>query len=101
MITIRRFPVELACWVAALGCLAVTNPVASHFTLCPLSNLGFTWCPGCGLGHSVSALLHGNIQSSLQYHWFGIPATGILAYRIWHLSKSFFQSLNLKTNYES
>ncbi|RYD72588.1 MAG: dienelactone hydrolase family protein, partial [Sphingobacteriales bacterium] len=26
---------------------AFTNPAASHFSFCPLANLGITWCPGC------------------------------------------------------
>lgn len=82
------FPLELICWTGALLLLATTNLQGHHFTFCPLANLGISWCPGCGLGHSVSSLLHGQIQSSLQQHWLGIPALGILGYRIVSLIKN-------------
>jgi hypothetical protein len=79
---------ELVFWVTGLICLAFTNPGSqSHFTLCPLKLLGFKWCPGCGLGHSISFLFHGNIKSSLHAHWLGIPALGIILYRIYVLAK--------------
>jgi Protein of unknown function (DUF2752) len=84
---------ELAFWVAALTCLAFTNPTnQSHFTLCPLRLLGFKWCPGCGLGHSISFLFHGDIKSSFRAHWLGIPALAIIIYRIYVLAKLRFGS---------
>jgi hypothetical protein len=79
---------ELVFWVLALIALAVSNPAApGHFTLCPLSLLGFTWCPGCGLGHSIAFLFHGDIKSSFHAHWLGIPALIILLYRIYQLGR--------------
>jgi len=82
---------ELIFWVAALLCLALTNPSSqSHFTLCPLKLMGLTWCPGCGLGHSMSYLFHGQVSASFHAHWLGIPAVGIILYRITQLfSKAF------------
>ncbi|HVW95597.1 MAG TPA: DUF2752 domain-containing protein [Mucilaginibacter sp.] len=78
---------ELAFWVAALTSLALTNPGnASHFSLCPLKMLGITWCPGCGLGHSISFLFHGDIKSSFHAHWLGIPALFVILYRIYTLA---------------
>jgi len=79
---------ELAFWVAGLICLALANPTnQSHFTLCPLKLLGFKWCPGCGLGHSISFLFHGDIKNSFHAHWLGIPALGIILNRIYVLAK--------------
>jgi hypothetical protein len=79
---------ELVFWVAALLSLAITNPTdETHFTLCPLKLLGFKWCPGCGLGHSVSFLLHGNLHGSLHSHWLGIPAVIIIFHRIYVLGR--------------
>jgi len=79
---------ELAFWVAALISLAFTNPTSeAHFSFCPLKMLGFTWCPGCGLGHSISFLFHGDLKSSFHVHWLGIPAVLIISYRIYTLSK--------------
>ncbi|MEJ6981139.1 DUF2752 domain-containing protein [Pedobacter sp. P351] len=63
-----------------------------HFSLCPLSNLGFPWCPGCGLGRSITSVFHGDLKSSFEYHWFGIPALLILLHRIFVLSKKYFLS---------
>ncbi|WP_245681362.1 DUF2752 domain-containing protein [Arcticibacter eurypsychrophilus] len=50
--------------------------------MCPLANLGLTWCPGCGLGRSIASILHGNLSQSFHYHWFGIPGLLILISRI-------------------
>jgi hypothetical protein len=78
---------ELICWSAGLLSLALSDPSAeTHFSLCPLKMMGISWCPGCGLGHAVGWLLHGNIQNALHAHWLGIPALIILSYRIFVLS---------------
>lgn len=77
---------EAVLWLFALLYLAVSNPfIESAFTLCPLKNLGFQYCPGCGLGRSVSFLLHGELAQSLQSHILGIPATMILLFRAFSL----------------
>jgi Protein of unknown function (DUF2752) len=49
--------------------------------------MGITWCPGCGLGHSIAFLLHGDIRNSFHAHWLGIPALVIILYRIYDLVK--------------
>ena len=91
---IRKCPLELIVWSGAIFILAISYPnISSHFTICPIENLGFSWCPGCGLGRSVSYLMHGDITSSLKQHWFGIPAFGILIYRIVHLFNKFLLNL--------
>ena len=50
--------------------------------ICPIrENLGIP-CPGCGLSRSVTALLHGDLKTSLDFHAFGplfLLAFGILA----------------------
>lgn len=94
---LRQIPVELIIWTTALILLALDEPqkshVQNHFTFCPLANLGVSWCPGCGLGRSITNLLHGNIKESIEQHWFGIPALLILLYRIWVLIR---QRIGLK-----
>lgn len=81
-----RIPLELICWIAAFVFLGVAKPAVYHeglhFTFCPLANLGMSWCPGCGLGRSITHFFHGNIRESIQYHWLGIPAVLIISYRI-------------------
>jgi Protein of unknown function (DUF2752) len=89
---------ELVFWISAMVSLAITNPAGpEHYSLCPLKAMGITWCPGCGLGHSISWLFHGDISNSLHAHWLGIPAAAVIFYRIHTLitqrltdNKSFF-----------
>ena len=96
---IKSFPLELFFWVLALILLATANPHEHHFTFCPLANLGITWCPGCGLGRSITALFHGDVSASFSYHWFGIPSLILITYRIYQLTKQLFnkqKGFNLK-----
>ncbi len=86
---IKSIPLELFFWVTALVLLATNNVHEHHFTLCPLANLGFEhWCPGCGLGRSISHILHGEFVLSFREHWFGFPALLIILYRIYRLIKN-------------
>lgn len=83
---LARIPLELIFWITALILLGTAKPtnhhLVDHFTFCPLSNMGLSWCPGCGLGRSVTQLLHGNLNESLHFHWLGIPAVLVICYRI-------------------
>lgn len=92
---VKNFPLELLFWAIALLLLATANPNMHHFTLCPLANLGFNWCPGCGLGRAITALFHGNVTASFRLHWFGIPAVLLIVHRICQLSKQLVNN-NLK-----
>ncbi|WP_106292418.1 DUF2752 domain-containing protein [Arcticibacter pallidicorallinus] len=79
--------IELAFWVTALCLLAFADLDSTpHLSLCPLANSGWHWCPGCGFGRSLIAILHGNFIRSLDYHWFGLPGMLILFHRIVSLS---------------
>ncbi len=86
----KQVKLELIFWISGLIILLSIDPSVHHFTLCPLENLGFSWCPGCGLGRSIAHLFHGNIQESFNLHWFGIPALGIILQRVFQLSKQQF-----------
>ncbi|MBY0543601.1 MAG: DUF2752 domain-containing protein [Sphingobacteriaceae bacterium] len=94
---IKSFPIELVFWLVALVLLATASPHEHHFSLCPLANLGFDWCPGCGLGRSITALFNGDINASFAQHWFGIPALLLIAHRIYQLTNQLFnKEINLK-----
>ena len=93
MSNIKSFPLELVFWILALVLLATADPDTHHFSLCPLANLGVDWCPGCGLGRSISALFQGEVKESLNFHWFGLPALMVIVYRIVTLS-----TLTIKRN---
>ena len=91
-------------WIVSLIYLAsFTESNQQHFTICPLSNLGFEHCPGCGLGKSISLILHGNIFESFDFHLLGIPALIIILFRISQLIKInyliHFKSLNKGVNH--
>lgn len=85
---------ELFFWIAALIML-YTADMHSDFTLCVPSNLGFKNCPGCGLGHSITAIMHGDIMLSWQYHVLGIPALFILLLHIGKLTKRFITNIKI------
>ncbi|WP_218625333.1 DUF2752 domain-containing protein [Mucilaginibacter sp. dw_454] len=98
MIRFLKNNFELLFWIAAIVALAATNPsAASQYTLCPLKLMGVTWCPGCGIGHSISWLLHGNLIKSWHAHWFGVPALLIISYRIFVLGRRALRPENVYT----
>ena len=83
---IIRLPLEAMVWILGLMLLALYDPFQQeHMTLCFFNNLGFTYCPGCGLGRSVSFLMHGHVMKSLEAHFLGIPAVIMLTFRIFQL----------------
>jgi len=75
-------PREAVIWITALVWLAMITPGASHFSICPIHLLGLSYCPGCGLGLSVSYLLHGQLAQSFEAHPLGTIALAVLVYRI-------------------
>lgn len=79
---------EIFIWLFALILFALL-PVntSSHFTICPADNLGIDWCPGCGLGKSISLFFRGDIVHSFSVHPLGIPAVIILSGRVITLLK--------------
>ncbi len=85
---------ELFIWIAALVML-YTADLNADFTLCIPSNLGLKNCLGCGIGHSITALMHGEISHSWQYHFFGIPALGILIWQIVKLSRKLITDIKI------
>ena len=77
------FGLEAAIWILGILYLAIINsPESIHFTICPLKNLGIEFCPGCGLGNSISYLFRGDLVSSFRTHPLGIFALFIITLRI-------------------
>jgi hypothetical protein len=80
---------EESVWICGLFYLIFINaPEISHFTICPIANLGFDFCPGCGLGNSISYLFRGNLEASFNSHPLGIFALLIIIIRIISLIKN-------------
>jgi hypothetical protein len=87
---LKALPLEALTWTLGLVLLAMWPvPEEAHFTVCPLYHLGFSWCPGCGLGRSVSLFFHGEAMRSLRAHPLGIFAVIILSFRIFQLTKHY------------
>jgi hypothetical protein len=72
---------EALFWMAAMIFLSLSNPGNHHYTLCPLDNMGFHYCPGCGLGRSIGYLFRLDFTNSFLSHPLGIPATILLISR--------------------
>lgn len=89
---LKRFPLEALCWLAGLLSLALSDSAPSHFTLCPLKNMGVDFCPGCGLGRSITLFFHGQFIDSLHAHPMGIFAVIVLSFRIISLTKQHIRS---------
>ena len=85
---LRKLNIELFFWIGGLVYLAFMNPAETHFTLCPIKNLGFSFCPGCGLGHSISYIFHGEIKESFYHHPLGGFALLVILWRIFQLIQS-------------
>lgn len=74
---------ETIVWISGLAYLVlIHSPGETHFTICPLSNLGLKFCPGCGLGNSISLLFEGDFIASFHAHPLGIFALIIIVTRI-------------------
>ncbi|HPH84853.1 MAG TPA: DUF2752 domain-containing protein [Ferruginibacter sp.] len=63
-------------------------PIHSGPSLCFFKWIGFSSCPGCGIGHAIHHALHFEFDLSWQEHVLGIPATVILLMQI---AKPFFK----------
>ncbi|NVJ86212.1 MAG: DUF2752 domain-containing protein [Algoriphagus sp.] len=83
---LQKFPLELVFWIGSILAILTIDPWATqHLTLCPLENLGFDWCPGCGLGRSMNLLARGEFQASWDMHPLAALAYVVILSRIWNL----------------
>ncbi|WP_430816271.1 DUF2752 domain-containing protein [Carboxylicivirga sp. RSCT41] len=84
----RNSHLEAYFWLIALVSLALSSPdKATHYTLCIFKNLGFDFCPGCGLGRSITFLFHGQFVNSWHSHPLALLAVIVLLYRVFKLLK--------------
>ncbi|MEO6894277.1 MAG: DUF2752 domain-containing protein [Ginsengibacter sp.] len=96
---IRRY-FELAAWTIGLILMATMDPgTNAHYSFCFFKFLGINYCPGCGLGHSISYLFHGNLKESFEAHPLGIFALVVILGRIYKLSSLHIFSPLKKYNY--
>ena len=77
---------EAIVWIAGLTMMAISDPFCeSHYSLCLFKNMGFSFCPGCGLGHAIGYLARGEFLLSFKSHPLGIFAILMLSYRIFQI----------------
>ncbi|GBD88617.1 hypothetical protein BMS3Abin03_02555 [bacterium BMS3Abin03] len=89
LLLLKTIGFEAAVWITGLAYLAFIHiPGDTHFTICPIKNLGFDFCPGCGLGNSISYIFRGDIYNSFLTHPLGLFALVVLSYRIIYLIKN-------------
>lgn len=86
-----RYHFEWIVLLAGLLLLGLMNPYVDNGTsLCLLDAVGFPFCPGEGLGHSISFTFRGDFSAAWEAHPFGPAAVVILGYRISYLWKKAF-----------
>lgn len=93
MHSLRKINIELIVWVIALLVLGFMDVNGQTPSLCLLKGMGISGCPGCGLGHSIHYLLHGDWQAAIHSHILGPLVLGTLIYRILQLSRQQFASI--------
>ncbi len=77
-----RLNLEAIAWLTALLLLAFMQPDNTQASLCLLHHAGIDSCPGCGLGHSISAAFRGRFVASFAMHPLGMAAIALLSIRI-------------------
>ena len=78
----KIFPLEFLFFASALVALYFANIHGSQYLLCPLKALKISFCPGCGLGHSLHFIMHGHFKLAWQAHPIGFFAFPVIIYRI-------------------
>lgn len=77
---------EIAAFSAGLLLLVLMDPAeANGPSLCLFEQLGITFCPGDGLGHSIAYTFEGEISSALESNILGPASIVILIGRIMSL----------------
>ncbi|NPA35932.1 MAG: DUF2752 domain-containing protein [Chlorobi bacterium] len=85
-------------WFAALVSLAIAAPThETHFSFCIFKMMGIDFCPGCGLGHSIIFLFHGDFKESWNTHPLAILAVAVLLHRIVVILRKDIKILKLNT----
>ena len=86
---------ELIFWITALIATAlVPLDTSPHYSFCLFKLAGIDFCPGCGIGHSISYLFHGNLSASFNSHPLGLFAVLVIICRISNLLRLKFFSPN-------
>jgi hypothetical protein len=78
--------IELIFFVSGMIYLALLDPwEAEHYHFCLIKIFNIGYCPGCGLGRSISFLLHGRLLASIYEHPLGIVGMAVIISRIYEI----------------
>jgi hypothetical protein len=78
---------EILAFGTGLLLLALMNPEnATGPGFCILERMGASFCPGDGLGHSISYIFRGEFHNAMEANILGPFALIVLSGRILHLS---------------
>lgn len=88
-------------WIALLSGLLLMifmNPSTQAASFCPIDQLGFDFCPGCGLGKSMALAARGYLSASLQSHPLGLLAIAVIIGRIGSIYRRNYNLIKEKKN---
>lgn len=94
--------IEWIVFSVGLIALALMNPENTGTSFCFFDFIGIGFCPGEGLGHSISYTFRGEWDAAIKAHFFGPFAVLILLLRILQIWINIFKnnksSLNRDNN---
>ena len=77
---------EIIAFSAGLLALALMDPnTAIGESLCLFDRVGIAFCPGEGLGHSISYTFRGEIHNAMEANVLGPLSISVIGYRIGYL----------------
>lgn len=79
--TINRHS-EWVVFLLGLILMATLNPYSTDTSWCLIELMGFTYCPGEGLGRSIAFLFRGELTKSLEMNLMGPIAVVAMSSRI-------------------
>jgi len=82
-------------WLGALVMMAMMDPTVQGTSLCLFEAVGFPFCPGHGLAHSIAFTFRGQWMQALHAHPLGPVAILILVGRIFRLWGKAIRQTNL------
>ena len=86
---------EWMVFLVGLILLAGMNPYVDGTSFCLLDILGFAYCPGEGLGHSIAFLFRGELAMSLEANLMGVVVVVGLSVRIISIWKNLIQKQSM------
>lgn len=85
-------------WVVfsmGLVLMGMMNPEVTGTSLCLFDLLGFDFCPGDGLGHSIAYTFRGDLSSAINANIAGPAAVVILTFRVMYIWKNLYHQSKL------